>query len=411
MIKDNGKKVIWIANEYNGPGNYRCRQTILSQLLVERGYEVYIVASSTNNRYMTYKQTVTRTQFENIDFIVIKAPDYNSNIQRAISSYIFQKRLWRNRKLLPVPDVIVSDFAGFFGNIFLKWKNKYGTKVIYDILDLWPEGFVDMGFIKKKSLLAKYLYAKEYKSYQSADGIIFSFEGGKDYIVDQKWDLASGGKVDVSDIGYLNNGVDIDFFRKNANEVVLDDPDLTNNDYFKAIYLGSMSIFNGLEIIIEAAKLLKKDGHNNIKFLMYGCGNREEALRNLVNQYQLDNVVFKGKLDKKYAPYVLTHSDLNLFTFKNSHLLKYGTSPNKLFMYFASEKPVLSMIKPAYDLVESRKCGISIDNEPQAVADAIVKFAKMDKREYDTYCMNSKKVAEEYDYKNLIDELIRFIEK
>ena len=403
-------KVIWIANEYNGPGQCRTRQTLLSQHLREQGYEVYIIASTTNNKYFSYDKKINFCEFDGENFIVFKAPDYRGNAQRAISSFLFQRSIWRNRNKLPKPDVIVSDFAGFFGNVFLKWKKKYHTKVIYDILDLWPEGFVDMGFIKRNSLLAKVLYKQEYKSYKNADGIIFSFQGGKDYIIDQKWDVASGGKVDVSDIGYLNNGVDLDFFNKSVKEYILDDPDLELN-CFKAIYLGSMSLFNGLDIIVEAARLLKEQGQTNIKILMYGCGNREEQLKELANKYQLDNIVFKGKLDKNYAPYVLSKSDLNLFTFKDSHLLKYGVSPNKLFMYFASGKPVLSMIRPSYDLVESRKCGLSVENNPQVVADAIVRFSKMDKKEYETYCDNSKQVAEEYDYKNLVKELIRFIKK
>lgn len=404
------KKIIWIANEYNGPGQPKTRQTILSNYLQEFGYDVYIIASSTNNKFCQYEEKIAFCNFDGAKFIVIKAPDYNSNIKRAMSSFVFQKTLWSQRKKLPKPDVIVSDFAGFFGNVFLKWKKKYNTRVIYDILDLWPEGFVDMGFIKRNSLLARYLYKQEYKSYRNADSIIFSFQGGRDYIIDKKWDLASGGKVDVSDIGYLNNGIDLSFFEKNAKELIYDDADLHSN-FFKAVYLGSMSLFNGLEIIIEAAKVLKEQGHSSIKILMYGCGNREEALKMLARQYGLDNIVFKGKLDKKYAPYVLSHSDLNLFTFKDTHLLKYGVSPNKLFMYFASGKPVLSMIKPSYDLVEERKCGLSVENNPQAVANAIVQFANMDKTKYSDYCSNAKKVAAEYDYKNLVKELIRFIEK
>ena len=175
--------------------------------------------------------------------------------------------------------------------------------------------------------------------------------------------------------------------------------------------LGSMSLFNGLEIIIEAAKILKESGWDSIKFLMFGCGNREYDLKKLAKTYELDNVTFKGKIDKKYAPYVLCHSDVNLFTFKDTNILKYGVSPNKLFMYFASGKPVLSMIKPAYDIVEDRKCGISVNNNPQEVANALIRFASMSKEEYDNFCCNSKKVAEEYDYKNLVKELIRFIEK
>lgn len=404
------KKTIWIVNEYNGPGSPRIRQVVLAELLLKNGYDVYILAGSGNNSFKKWDKNIEFVEFDGAKFIVIKTFDYSGNTKRALSSFCFQNKIWRNRKKLPKPDVIISDFAGFFGNVFLKWKKKYGTKVIYDILDLWPEGFVDLGAIKKDSFIAKYLYKLEHKSYKNADGLIFSFEGGKDYIIDKKWDRQHGGDVDISDIGYINNGIDLDDFNKKAKICVLNDGDLKTKK-FKAIYLGSISLFNGLEIIVEAAKKLQEANNQDVVFLIYGCGNKEEEIKALAKSYNLQNIVFKGKLDKDYAPYVLKQSDLNLFTFKNVGLLKYGVSPNKLFMYFSSEKPVLSMIKPAYDLVESRKCGISVNNEPQAVADAIVKFTKMDKKEYDTYCMNSKKVAEEYDYKNLVSELIRFIEK
>ena len=107
---------------------------------------------------------------------------------------------------------------------------------------------------------------------------------------------------------------------------------------------------------------------------------------------------------------LLTRADVNVFTFANTGLLKYGVSPNKLFMYFASGKPVLSMIRPAYDLVEGKKAGLSVKNEPEAVADAIERFVTMPPSEYQEYCKNARNTAEEYDYKNLVQVLIDRIE-
>ena len=108
---------------------------------------------------------------------------------------------------------------------------------------------------------------------------------------------------------------------------------------------------------------------------------------------------------------LLSRGDLTVFTFKDTKLLRYGVSPNKLFMYFASGKPVLSMIKPSYDLVEEKKAGISVENNPKNVADAILKFKNMEEEEYLEYCRNSRKTAEEYDYRNLVDVLVNHIER
>lgn len=406
-------KVIWIVNEYNLPGVSRTRQTVLSQRLEERGYEVYLICGSmvhkTAETILNKDEQFRLVESDGAKYYVIRTSEYHRSYERILVGLQFQHRIWKLRDKLPKPDVIVSDFAGLFGNVFLKWKKKYGTKVIYDILDLWPEAFVDMGYIKGDSLVAKVLYAMEHKSYREADGTIFSFQGGKDYIVDKGWSKETGGDVDTSDIGYLNNGVDLETVDVQKAEYVYDDEDLDSKD-FKAVYLGSVSEFNGLDILVDVAERLNAENINNIRILVYGYGNQEERLKALVREKQLNNIVFKGKIDKEYAMNVLSRGDINIFTFKDTELLKYGTSPNKLFMYFASGKPVLSLIQPAYDLVTSENAGISVPNKVDAIVEALLRFRDMGPEEYQNYCKNSRAVAEKYDYKILVNELIRFIE-
>lgn len=407
------KKIIWIVNEYNFPDEKNTRQTNLCKYLREQGYKAYIISGSTSvkqrKKPMGPNEKIRYIKTDEAEGFYIKTSSFNNNYKRVLVAIQFQERLWKYRKKLPMPDVIVSDFSGLFGNVFLRWKKKYGTKVIYDILDLWPEDFVCMGYLKRDNPVTKILYAMEHKSYREADGIIFSFQGGKDYIIDKKWNLEQGGDIDISNIGYLNNGINIEVVDKQRNEFVLNDSDL-DSDKFKAIYLGSISEFNGLDILIDTAKILHDRGNNHIIMLIYGYGTQENRLRNRVKELGLSNIKFKGKLDNRYAINVLSRGDLNLFTFLNTPILKYGVSPNKLFMYFASGKPVLSMIKPAYDLVEEKKAGISVENNPKAIADALEMFSKMKNVEYDEYCHNARKTAEEYDYKKLVSVLIDKIE-
>lgn len=407
------KKVIWIVNEYNFPNAIKSRQTNLCRLLNENGYDCYIISGSSHNKdgdnEINDNKSYKYIETDEAKGYMIKTSNYRRTYERVLVALQFQYRVWKLRKHFPAPDVIVSDFAGLFGNVFLKWKRKYGTKVIFDILDLWPEAFVDLGYLNKNSVITKYLYYLEHKSYRNADGIIFSFQGGRNYIIDKGWSKEVGGDVDTSNIGYLNNGVDLDTVDKQKDDYLLDDPDLDTSK-FKVVYLGSISEFNGLDVLVETAKVLQQRNNNNILILIYGYGNQEERLKKLASEYKLKNLKFKGKLDKHYAMNLLSRSDLNIFTFKNTPLLKYGVSPNKLFMYFASGKPVLSMIRPSFDLVESEKAGISVDNNPECVANAIEHFSKITKNEYDTYCKNSRITAEKYDYKNLVKVLIEQIE-
>ena len=408
------KRVVWIVNEYNFPDDHNTRQTILCGLLNKVGYDAYIISGSSENKgeqnRIIGNKAFMYVETEEAKGYLIKTSDYRRSYERVLVAIQFQMRLWKHRKKLPRPDVIVSDFAGLFGNIFLRWKKKYKTKVIYDILDLWPEGFVQMGYLRRNSLITKMLYALEHKAYREADGIIFSMQGGRDYIIDKGWSKSTGGDVDTCNIGYLNNCVDLETVDRQRIENVLDDADL-DDDCFKVIYLGSISNMNGLDVLVEAAKELKNRANTNIRILVYGYGNAMGYLSGLVQKYELVNIVLKGKLDKRYAMNLLSRGDLNVFTFRDLPMWKYGVSPNKLFMYFASAKPVLSMIRPNYDLVEEKQAGMSVRNDPITVADAIEQFSKMNIEQYNKYCRNARAVAEEYDYKKQIKVVLDRIEK
>ena len=69
--------------------------------------------------------------------------------------------------------------------------------------------------------------------YKNSDAVIFTMPGGKEYIVDRKWE----NKVDLNKIFYVNNGVNLEEFQKN--ESLIEDPDL-NSSTRKYVYIGSM---------------------------------------------------------------------------------------------------------------------------------------------------------------------------
>ncbi len=404
-------------NEYAVPIVVRTRQIMLSQYLEEKGYCVYIICGSKihgrEENLIEENIPYRKIKFDGAKFIIIRESNYKGNMQRVLASIKFQHAVWRLRRHLPKPDCIVSDFAGLFGNIFLRWKKRYGTRIIYDILDLWPESFIDAGLLKRNSIAAKILYQMEYFSYANADGIIFSFEGGKDYIIDHHWDKSHGGKVDCARIGYLNNGVDLETFDRQRKNIWLKDKDL-DTEQFKAVYLGSIRKANHVDLIVDAARVLQMRGEQGIKILIYGDGDYRQALEDKIRKEKLNNIILKGRLDIKYAPNMLTRSDINLFNFMNGSICKYGLSPNKLFMYLASGHPILSMVQPNYDIVKNRECGMVVDNHPEVVADGIVKFRNMKKDHMELFCKygdNGRQVAEEFDYKNLVTVLLDQIER
>ena len=111
---------------------------------------------------------------------------------------------------------------------------------------------------------------------------------------------------------------------------------------------------------------------NNIKFIIYGDGPRKEPLEQLALKLRLDNVVFKGRVEKKYIPFILSKSNLNLISGISGNIGAYGVSWNKLFEYMASGKPICAN----YNLGDYYKLVLPVPNilEQEKISDFILKL-------------------------------------
>jgi glycosyltransferase involved in cell wall biosynthesis len=405
-------KRIWILNHYATPPELGplTRHYKFAEGLIKKGYDVKIIAASsmhyTGENLIKDNRKFLVKEYNGVPFIFVKALDYRGNgKKRILNMFQYAVRVLSVFKKvdLPKPDVIYASSAHpltwLAGYILAK---KYNAKFIAETRDLWPETLVAMGRISKNSFPARILYKLEKFIYNRADRLIFTFPGGKDYV--------NSIGLDTTKVRYINNGVDLDEFNYNKSTYVLKDTDLDDSKTFKIVYTGSMGLANSLNYLIEAAEIIERKGIKDIKFILYGDGYQKEELQNYVRNNNISNVVFKGRVEKKYVPSILNRSDLNIFTGKNIYLYKYGLSLNKMFDYFASGKPTLSNIECGYDLLEKYNCGLTVQGgSAEALAEGILKFYNMPKEEYNRYCENALKAAQDFDFKNLIDKLERII--
>jgi glycosyltransferase involved in cell wall biosynthesis len=276
---------------------------------------------------------------------------------------------------------------------------------------LWPETLVAYGSLKKSNIFTKMLYQGEKWIYKKADKLIFTMEGGKEYIIDQGWDKKSGGPVDIRKVYHINNGVDLEAFNYNKENYQIKDKDLDDPNTFKVVYTGSIRRANSLEKIVDAADYINKKGKYNIIFLIYGDGNEKKYLEEKSQKYGLNNIIFKGRIEKQKIPYILSKSSINLLNYEENPIWEYGGSQNKKFEYLASGKPILATIKEGYDIIEKNNAGFISKNNYKDIGEIIIKISEMNKTKYLEMKTNAKNLAKEYDFKKLTDKLIKIIEK
>ena len=402
------RKTVWILNHYATLGHGRHYK--LAYYLARRGHLVTIFAASTvhgtERNLIIGKAPYTLEEDGPVPSILIRARDYSGNGWDRIGNMVdYALRVVSVSKKLRVvkPDVVIASsvhpLTWLSGYIIAR---RYNAKFIAETRDLWPQTLIDMGRLRENSIVAKVLYWFERFIYTKADKLIFTMPGGKDYV-------ASLG-LDTSKVAYINNGVDLEEFHQNKVTHVLPDADLDRTDVFKVVYTGSMGQANALHYVVEAAEILQRRGFSKILFLLYGDGYQKMKLEELARSKGLTNIRFRGRVEKRFVPSILSRSDLNIFTGQHIPLYKYGLSLNKMFEYFASGKPTISNIECGYDLLDKYQCGITVQGGcPEALADGIIKFYNMPPEDYAHFCQQASMAAQDFDFKVLAEKLEQLI--
>lgn len=402
---------IWILNHYAMPPDYevRVRNNMMAKYLQQSGHNVKIFSASTiHNTNINLIQENSKLFIErsygDLNFVHIKTSDYSGNgVSRIFNMLQFPYRFISVAKQISdKPDIIICDLGALLAPIPYMISKKLKAKFILEVRDLWPESIIEYKGFSRRNPLVKIMYQLEKWMYKKADEIVFTMEGGKDYIYDKGWDR----EIDLSKVHHINNGVDLEVFNVNKENHKSIDTDLDEKDTFKVIYAGSIRLANNVKKIVDAAQVIKDKGYENIKFLIYGEGTDKEYLERYCLENDIDNVIFKGFIDKNKIPYVLSRCDLNIMHFEQNSLKKYGASLNKMFEYFASGKPTISDCEFGYDLINRYKCGAVVDNaSSDKLAEAIISYSNMPEEEYRIYCMNALRASRDFDFKVLTAKL------
>lgn len=412
------KKKVWIFNHYSG-GMYKNqggRHYWFAENLIKRGYDPTVFCASVlHNRDEKIDIEVGKYKRKTVDeipFVFVETPEYDGNRVKRVNNMI---QFYRN--LFPVskeysgeygkPDIILASSVHPLTMVAgIKIAKKFGIPCICEVRDLWPESVVAYGILKKEGLVAKSLYKGEKWIYKNADSIVMTWEGGKDYIIDQGWE----DEVSLSKIEHISNGVVVDSFDRNSEEFIIEDEDLENKDYKNIVYAGSIRKVNKLGMLLDAAKVILDKGRDDIRFLIYGSGNEVDTLKQRCVDEGISNVIFKGRVNKKYIPSILKKSYINILHNESTSLNKYGQSQNKFFEYLASGRCVIQTYKTGYNIIERYNCGYVVqDQTPGNIAGVIMEAADNEELT-ETMGENAREAAHEFDFEKLTDKLIDVIE-
>ena len=380
---------IWILNHYATPPDTPglTRHFDFARELLNQGHRVSIFASSFNHRTrkeerLEGKQNYRREDIEEgVEFIWIRTFPYKQNDWRRVVnmlSYTFRV-IPLGLRLKEGPNVILASsphpFAGLAGYIIAKLKR---ARFIFEVRDLWPQVFVDIGGYSSKSPVVKLLKILEKFLYRRAKKIVVVMPKAPDYIRELG--------IPDNKIVHIPQGVSLELF-SNPDASLPGELDniisgLKSKGKLLVGYTGAHGMADALGTIIEAARLLEKKGVNKVHFLLVGDGYEKRRLMDEAESLGLSNISFSESIPKHAMPALLAAIDIAVITKKKSDLYKYGISFVKIIDYMMCARPVVWAVNSEDNPVAEANCGMTVSPEnPGEMAKAITELSGLSEKE------------------------------
>jgi glycosyltransferase involved in cell wall biosynthesis len=211
----------------------------------------------------------------------------------------------------------------------------FGVKYIFDHHDANPELYISK--YEKKDALYKIQVQLERLTYRFSDVVMATNASYRNLAITR-------GGLRPSDVFVVRNGPDLDTFR-----AVPPNPALKYGKRFLIGYVGTMSIQEGLDILLDVALLMRGMGRGDVHFTCVGGGPGLPSLRQMLIDKNLEDMMnFTGRIPDPQLLEILSTADVCVNPDKPCAMNDISTMI-KIMEYMALAKPIVQ-----FDLKEGR---------------------------------------------------------
>lgn len=378
------KPVIWYLHHYAGAPSLGMsyRPYYLSKEFERQGYQSYVIGASFHHllhRPIDINEPVKKDYIDDQAYIFLKTPCYRGNLKRVLNILSYSWNVWWHRKKLiemtGIPSVIIvssSHPVHYFSARSI--AKKYKAKLIFEVRDLWPLSLIELLGLSSHHPLVLIMNYIERSAYRQADYVVSLLPYAFPYMHERG--------LDEERFVYISNGAAADELFELSQPPALKLEQIINqkkqHDQFIIGYVGAHGVPNSLDDLLHALILLKQQKVRNIHVILIGDGCQKNTLRSIAEKHHLDSVTFCDAVPKNQILSILALMDAVYLGWKNRPIYQYGVSPNKLFDYMLSGKPILQAFTGPKDIVQETQSGLTVAAEnPEAIADGLKRMAFM----------------------------------
>ena len=365
---NNLKDILIIAHFTQVPGEAgNGRFNYIAENINKENANVEVVTTSFSHRTKT-QRNVTDKQRSSISYklTMLYEPGYVKNIsfKRFYSHYIMGRSLKKYLRNREKPDIIYCSVPSLdVAKVAAKYSEENNIRLIIDIQDLWPEAFKMVFNVPLISDILFYPMKRQANYiYKTADEIVAVSQTYVDRALKNNKKCESGNSI------YL--GTDLRYFDYLAkSNAIMDKP----KDEIRLVYIGTLGHSYDLISVIDALKILKNRGLDNIKFVIMGDG----PLKLKFEKYAKQNEIyaeFTGRLSYEKMVGILIRCDIAINPIKRRSA---GSIINKVGDYAAAGLPVINTQECTeyQELLIKYNAGFNcINSDPKDIAEKIFKL-------------------------------------
>lgn len=362
------KDILIIAHFTQVPGEAgNGRFNYIAENINKENANVEVVTTSFSHRTKT-QRNVTDKQSSSISYklTMLYEPGYVKNIsfKRFYSHYIMGRSLKKYLRNREKPDIIYCSVPSLdVAKVAAKYSEENNIRLIIDIQDLWPEAFKMVFNVPLISDILFYPMKRQANYiYKTADEIVAVSQTYVDRALKNNKKCESGNSI------YL--GTDLRYFDYLAkSNAIMDKP----KDEIWLVYIGTLGHSYDLISVIDALKILKNRGLDNIKFVIMGDG----PLKLKFEKYAKQNEIyaeFTGRLSYEEMVGILAMCDIAVNPIRKGSA---GSIINKVGDYAAAGLPVINTQECSEykELLTKYNAGFNcINSDPKDIAEKIFKL-------------------------------------
>jgi glycosyltransferase involved in cell wall biosynthesis len=242
---------------------------------------------------------------------------------------------------------------------------KKKPKLIFDaFVSVWDSIVCDRKKVSPFNPYAWFLYCVDYLSCYLADEVWIDTQEHKKYFI--KTFYLNPDKVKVVYLGTRS-----DLFCPNPLSLTLSPKERENKE---VLFYGTYIPLQGVEYIVEAAKILK-DSHPDIHFTLIGSGQTYRAVRKKADEYQLSNVTFVDRVPFEELPKRIRDARLCLGIFGTTDKAQ-RVIPHKVWDAVECGIPIITQESPAIreKFADNKKVILCKAGNPHDLAEKVELF-------------------------------------